>query len=87
MKVIGAHFSILTHPNPQSCRKLEVLKQKLASVNYAKTNLHKTTRVAIYQMEDIIGVSSVGTLGSLGQQGTGVDFKAATGSLYMIHQC
>ena len=49
--------------------------------------MHKTTLVAIYQMEDSIGVSAVGPLGSLCHQGTGVVIKAATGCLYMIHQC
>ena len=47
--------------------------------------MHKTTMVAIYQMEDSIGVLTVGPLGSLCHQGAGVDIKAATGGLYMIH--
>ena len=64
--------------------KLVILKQKPASVNYAKLNFHKTTRVALYQREDSISVSSVVTLGSQCHLGTGVDFKAATGSLYML---
>ena len=36
-------------------------------------------------MDDIISVAAVGPIGPLGQQGTGVDIKAATGCLYMLH--